>query len=96
METAILDEQTVAHIWTLLKLGSASSSGYGYHAQNEEHAPGSGHIFAYGVTTTEGDQYPAAYVYNAAGESRELAPITRENLLVTLNELGITETDWSL
>jgi hypothetical protein len=85
-----MNAEVVERLWRLFGLGSARSEGWGY--TDTSPVPGSGYIFAYGI----GNHTAGVIISNAEGEERTLEPATKQNVLQTLIEMGITETQWSL
>jgi hypothetical protein len=89
-----MNAEVVERIWDLCRLGSTRSVGYG--GRDDEHAPGSGYIFAYGRINAEGEASTAVHIRNARGEDRILEPATKENVLEALTQMGVNETNWSI
>lgn len=83
--------QNMDHLWRLFGLGSATSQGY------KRKAVGSAHIFAYGYFGATADhQVLSVDITSWSGEKRTVRPATKESVSVALDEMGITETDWTL
>lgn len=79
-------KQDMNELWKLFALGGAKSEGY------RERKPGSARIFAYG--TIGGQQGVSITTWDRAPLT--VQPATPEAVQAALNELGVTETRWTL
>lgn len=91
MTHQLTQPQDLEPLWKALsQYGTAQTSG---HLEKEA---GSGDIDCFGYYDDQDGKQTGALIHNWQGEKRFLKPATKENIIQTLEALGITQGGWQV